>query len=467
VQKQLDVAEEKLSSVPTVTIPDMQSDEGLPLTEIHEELDEEGNILCKCIQNLFSGRLLTMLSIASTISHPGQAAPEIVQALREAGVTDLETPELNEGSLQHEVSAGGSRQDTEKGKSDTAKDAAAADPAPPEPSSKKPSDNSSQPPAKAPKKSVVFSENTKAPAPVPIPTPSVPSGSASHRIGPELAKGSFHKGSRVIELDEHDQEIGSTPVIPLDESPEDAARRREMLGYSMSEVGAVVAELDLEEDGESSYDDDDYEVEEESDWTDESQEEDEYGRSLKSGINEEYRREMMELEKKLSAKMLENVGPRPNDPALEEAVKSAHRLVVQKDKPVVEPPPEPTAAPETKLGKKNVAKKGVRFADELDISPAPTPAPKQGSPLVKNLIEKPIVAESVIERSSTKATPPSTDTPKKKLALQSHPRCVFTFNFTTLVHPHRRLVRPYRRLNHPLRPSHHPNPTHCPLFQTW
>jgi len=47
IRRRVDVAEEKLSSLPAVTIPDMQSDEGLPMTEIHEELDEEGNVLCE------------------------------------------------------------------------------------------------------------------------------------------------------------------------------------------------------------------------------------------------------------------------------------------------------------------------------------------------------------------------------------------------------------------------------------
>lgn len=47
VQKQLHIAAEKLSNVPTVTIPNWHNEEGLPLAEIHEELDEDGNIVCK------------------------------------------------------------------------------------------------------------------------------------------------------------------------------------------------------------------------------------------------------------------------------------------------------------------------------------------------------------------------------------------------------------------------------------
>lgn len=376
----------------------MQNEEGLPLTEIQEELDEEGNIVCKCPRNSPNEHLLMLFSTASTITHPGQAALEIVQALRQAGVTDLEPLKSSEGSLQHKVEANASRQEPRLGKPDMTYDTVPAQLPPPEPLSENLLDDSLKVATKAPKKSVTPAENIEAPEPVHIPTPAAPSEPASYRIGPALARGSFHRGGRVIELDENDQEIGSTPTIPLGESPEDAARRRAMLEYSLSEVGAVVAELDLEDvDSADSYDDGDNDDENGDIYADDDEEEDEFGRSLRPGITDEYRDKMLELEKKLNARMLENVGPMPHNPALEEVVKSAHRLVVQKDQVAVE-----TGAGSYRSSR--IAKKGVRFADELNISSDPKPVPDEERPAFKKLLEKSTVSESIVERSPSAAT---------------------------------------------------------------
>ncbi|KAG3177050.1 hypothetical protein PC129_g25530, partial [Phytophthora cactorum] len=57
------------------------------------------------------------------------------------------------------------------------------------------------------------------------------------------------------------------PIVPEDEDEDDAEMRRQMLAYSMGEVSAVVAELELD-DGET--DDDDYEF----DYSDEGFEDD-------------------------------------------------------------------------------------------------------------------------------------------------------------------------------------------------
>ncbi|PHH86137.1 hypothetical protein CDD83_10674 [Cordyceps sp. RAO-2017] len=90
------------------------------------------------------------------------------------------------------------------------------------------------------------------------------------------------------------------PVIPEDEEPEDAALRRQMLQYSMGEVGAVVAELELEEnttdDGEVfDYDDDFDDLDGDADEDDE----DRHGRSTGRTVTDRYRQRMLELEKKL------------------------------------------------------------------------------------------------------------------------------------------------------------------------
>ncbi len=43
----LNTAQEKHAAAQVLTKPEVRNEEGLPLTEIHEELDEEGNVICK------------------------------------------------------------------------------------------------------------------------------------------------------------------------------------------------------------------------------------------------------------------------------------------------------------------------------------------------------------------------------------------------------------------------------------
>jgi unconventional prefoldin RPB5 interactor 1 len=101
-----------------------------------------------------------------------------------------------------------------------------------------------------------------------------------------------------------DQEAMSAQqsVIPEDESPEDAELRREMLRYGMSDIGPIVAELELEE-GRSGEDEEfDYTDEDDEDDEGEEDEEDEYGRAKYSYISDDYRRRMRELEERLGVK---------------------------------------------------------------------------------------------------------------------------------------------------------------------
>ncbi len=43
----LNTAEEKYAAAQVLSKPEVRNEEGLPLTEIYEELDEEGNVICK------------------------------------------------------------------------------------------------------------------------------------------------------------------------------------------------------------------------------------------------------------------------------------------------------------------------------------------------------------------------------------------------------------------------------------
>ncbi len=48
VDKQMVLAEQKLAISEVTTRPEARDEDGLPLTEIREELDDEGNIICIC-----------------------------------------------------------------------------------------------------------------------------------------------------------------------------------------------------------------------------------------------------------------------------------------------------------------------------------------------------------------------------------------------------------------------------------
>lgn len=123
------------------------------------------------------------------------------------------------------------------------------------------------------------------------------------------------------------------------ESEEDAEMRRQMLKYNMQEIGAVVAEINLDEEGDYyGYEDsDDYDDEDEDD-----DEEDEYGRTKLKVITPELQREMEELQRRVK----------------ERAEAARNRETAEKGK-----------------DNQQSSKKGVRFAKELDISPAPAPTP--------------------------------------------------------------------------------------------
>lgn len=119
------------------------------------------------------------------------------------------------------------------------------------------------------------------------------------------------------------QEVSSDSVM-------DARLRQEMLRYNMEEIGALVAEINLEENG------DYYGYEGSDDEDDEDELEDEYGRTIQAVVPESYRKEMEELQRKIKERS--------------EQSKVQDRLEQENAKP---------------------KKKGVRFAEELDVSAAP------------------------------------------------------------------------------------------------
>ena len=163
---------------------------------------------------------------------------------------------------------------------------------------------------------------------------------------------------RAASDDDSDAAITS-PVIPEDESPEDATLRRQMLQYNMQEVGAVVAEIDLDDDASTppySEDEDEYNYDNSS----VEEDEDEYGRSTNIVFSDEYIKQMKALEERLNPSMIQNVGPNADSELLAQSSEGSLKSSL--------------ADSERASGSisKNSLSKGVRFAAELDIQEAPT-----------------------------------------------------------------------------------------------
>ena len=335
LQKQIEVAETKLAAATIISKPDVRNEDGLPLTDIVEQLDEEGNI------------------ISSHISTPGSAKPQLLEVLQKAGIQNL--PESD--SLSQDVQQ------------------------PPE-------DNLEDPPAESQpaKRGVKFSADTK--------------------IGPEPEKSQTAKRVETIMnmAKQQDTRPSELPIIPNDESPEDAALRREMLKYGMSEVGAVVAELDLEESSDRSDGDYDDDYEEDGSSTDD---EDEFGRSTGKVVDDELRRQMMELEERLGVRMVENAGPKPDDYDIVKegigriSINGNDENAVTKAAAKESTPGDDTDSVPTKASKKS-----VRFSEDIQVSPTPNPSsnlPRQTTAPVSDIVERTAPAQ-VLSPKTKKAS---------------------------------------------------------------
>jgi len=331
IEKQIATMEEKLAAASVISTPDVRNEEGLPLTEIIEELDNEGNI------------------ISSHTSTPGSAKPQLLEVLKKAGVQDL-------------------------------------------PVDTTPAQSSSLERADAPtaiKKGVTFAPDTKP--------------------GPEPEKSHTAKRlEEIIRLAKQQESIpAEAPVIPNDESPEDAALRRQMLQYGMSEVGAVVAELNLE-DG-SDWSDDDFDEDD----AISSDDEDAFGRSTGRIMDDELRQRMIELEERLGARVMENIGNKASD---YDIVDEGIGRVTIKDSADLKKPDATSNKPLVESANEsstNSGNKSVRFSEDLDISPSPKPALISPTTASTKKLAAPV--SDIIERiAPATATKSAEMTPKTK-----------------------------------------------------
>ncbi|KAF4625049.1 hypothetical protein G7Y89_g13123 [Cudoniella acicularis] len=301
VKKQIEAAKNKLAAATIISTPEVRNEEGLPLTEIVEELDEEGNV------------------ISSHTSTPGSAKPQLLEVLQKAGMENISasTPPLDH-SKRLEASV-----------------------------------QSSPEAPRASKKGVKFAPDTKP--------------------GPEPQRSQTAK--RVEEImnlaKQQERAPSEPPIIPTNESPEDAALRREMLQYGVAEVGAVVAEIDLEEG--SDWSDEDYDEDETSSLDDE----DDFGRSTGRLVDDELRQQMIELEKRLGARVMENIGKKASDyDIVQEGIGRVAIMEGQQDD--TQGARGAQGVPEASTGSNGhdqtapgTTKKSVRFSEDLHISPTP------------------------------------------------------------------------------------------------
>jgi len=361
IEKNLDVAEKKLAGVDVLLEPGMDNEDGEPMMDIEEELDEEGN------------------EVSSSINQTGKAAAELVEVLRKAGIQKAELEKNNatqsQGGSLEKVSAPATDAETAKGPALTSSSSkftpTESDDPVPEPN--------------PPKKTVSFAENVEV----------EPSQTSEEE---KLATLLFPKGARAVELKGYEWTTPSSSIIPDDESPEDAELRRQMLQYGLSEVGQVVAELNLDQPT-AEYSDDDTDDDYGEYDTEDEEDEDEYGRSTRPVITEEYRKQMMELEKKLNARMMENVGPQSDKPALEEHIGDIRTMVVKEDDEFdgsLDTSKSEAPTPESNHSPK---KRGIRFAEDLDVSEAPKQVQEPPKAILPPAKPAPTMSDIVVERA--------------------------------------------------------------------
>ena len=330
--KQLETAEDKYAAAAVISQPDDTGEDGQPITDVVEELDEEDNVL--------SYRLNT----------PGESLPHVREALEKAGVDDLPTEDESKESLGSLPLAGGPSIGTPDVGSQPRQSPSRVEAGP-----------KNAVPFSETKKVVSFSEDTKP------------------ESEPQQLSKTAKRVEQIMESAKEQEAVSSqSPVIPDDEDPEDAALRQQMLMYGMGEVGAVVAELQMEEmgpDEDADMDLDYSDVDEEED----DNYDDKYGRSTSRMVTDDYRQRMLELEQKLGiqSRFTKESNMADDGAASGSEDERLGRIVVNRK-------PEPSSTATKAIPSKSsikaesattgVGKKGVRFASSLDIAPDEDPA---------------------------------------------------------------------------------------------
>ncbi|KAG6368140.1 hypothetical protein INS49_002341 [Diaporthe citri] len=384
LEKQLQAAEEKYEKANIVVNPDvMDEDSGLPITDIIEELDDDDNIT------------------ASRLQRPGDSTSAIREALEKAGVKDL--PETNE-RVQADVEELSDDEDTPMKDEHNGRieDAQKQGRPQSETASTIMEIDSTDPPAK---KGVSFAEDTK------------PGHDLNGRD--QQSRTRDHLEQIMRQAKEQEAPI-SNPVIPEGESDDDAELRREMLRYGMTDIAPIVAELEIDEGTGSEFDDDEYSLDEDDGFEDdEDEDEDEHGRTKSRVVDDKYRKRMQELEERLGIKSSRQIDEEEEAKAAgsipEEGIA---RIAIQ---PAASSQPAPTSQPaksSMKGGNEDAqepkpVKKGVKFANALDIAPEADATPALAPAEPKEPYVDPM-RSTIVERSpAAQPAAPTASAPKK------------------------------------------------------
>ncbi|KAK8047088.1 hypothetical protein PG996_015152 [Apiospora saccharicola] len=375
LEMQLEAAQNKFAAADVFSNPNAADEGGLPITEIMEELDDDDNVLSYSLQTPADnqGKLLEALKKAGLAEAPAQATPGR-QLPSEKPVED--EAEAREIAIKNEAEA----------RANALKNRQIKVPMRPKvPAQSGPKDK--------PKKGVSFAEDTE--------------------IVGEEPKDDVERTQNADQIEElmrqakAQEEIISKPVIPTDESEEEAQLRRDMLSYNLSELNPVVAELTLEE---GDYSGDDFDSEEYSDDEEDEDDEDQWGRSTQSFIDDDYRQKMIEIQERL-------LGDKkaPQDPSTklyaednDGDLQGIGRITVKKDE-------SPATTGELPVYKT----KGVRFAPALDVADAAKASPAKPAekpaeePAAIPFVE-PLSTEIVERKSSATANPSQNPPPSKK-----------------------------------------------------
>lgn len=342
---------------------------------------------------------------AISTSEPGKSAPQIVEALRKAGINELpetDVPDVQSTEAANEPLDSGRLTKSEVSAPPTAR-VEQTDPAASISSVPLASDLVEEPSRS--RKSVSFAEDTKKEHVLNLDPGATKQAHSQSQASEPRANSArpdkvLHSQRSNITLSDEKEDTPFEAVVPEDESPEDATLRRLMIDYNMEEVGAIVAELDLDED-DTPCPDDGSEVED-CDNSSVEDDEDDFGRTKRRVLGDDYLAEMQRLEQRLK-----NVGPgaavdvSPAVSGLGKEQRAGNGV-------------GPQSAPREL---KSATKKGVRFANDLDIREAPVKGQSNMSPVdststttpeSKAVPRKPIHAPTVIERPPSATTFPST-----------------------------------------------------------
>ncbi|KAL9584314.1 MAG: hypothetical protein Q9212_002195 [Teloschistes hypoglaucus] len=436
----LEAAEGKVTASQALGQEQQNDEDVLPIMDIMEELDEDENIL------------------SSSVTPASDAAPQIVDALRKAGVSGLPAP------VQDKPPAHPSPVEPEDSKAQNEAETApsilkqVSSMPPTLLKERQPSPSTSESDTKGDeynpsrrRKSVTFADGTKQASPVDArPARDVQAAKArnkARRIKAEV-RGSIDALKRVHNAGFIDEQVFDrfrreyverlqdltpispmqppkrqisnkkqqnasvrapaaeepSPAMPDNESPEDVALRREMIQYNMNEVGAVVAEIDLDDEDDAYSDPSSTgESNEDGEYQNSSDEdENKWGMSAGRVLTSDYISEMQALEKRLATQPQQNGGPHAS---IEQLLQAEDDLKIGENGKPMPKSPEATDVKQEK--------KSVRFATALDIQEHP-PSPNNTNGVSPRKKGSRSVHADVIERQDANNESPGSFPPTSK-----------------------------------------------------